>query len=748
MALRILHTGVNARLLSVALAAACLLPASADAQRRRQAVKQAPTDTSGAVVLKHSAPDVAERGRELVLRTVVQARPMPYLPTLYYRLQGQTRFYSLPLHPVPGSVNLWAASIPGIFVTEDIEYFLESYDTQLRGPGRVGSQEKPVRIKVIDPVVPPSQVTVRSDPPDAALQIGERQVGTTPWRGPLAPGTHEVLVSKKGYLDAASTLDVAPGRDIDLRLSLLPAAESAQFAVMSEPAGAKVFIDGQPLGLTPLVALSPEGKYRLVIEKPGYATAQRSILFSRDRSVEISFVMEKLPPEPALAVTTDPSGASVRLNGEVLGVTPFIGVIPSGEHSLMLELDGHRTAEAQILMPEDRDLDLRFALEEAKGAREPLLSVASDPAGATVRIDGEEVGVTPYLAIHEPGEHRVRLDFPGFVPYERRVIVPDAHDLEVSLALIPEPLPPGPAKVAVVTEPPGAAISVNGEPAGQSPVNVQLDAGAHVVVATREGFRTLEDRFSVSQGESMQMRLQLTPLPADGPLEPLLSVVTEPEGAVVAVNGKPVGQTPVSLNLAPGAHQMVVALEGYQMREELFEMPEDRAFELRYSLNLKPLRRTVTLASAAEQQREQKARASAPIVEPETIKSAGAPPPVPAVSEVPLSPLLTQPESPWRTGPLVLGGLGLAAFGGSAAFALRAMSTGTLISEPDVVNRTELRARQGEEIGISLGLAGAGIGLTAAGLIWAATTDSGKDKPKVSVSPGAGGGVVGVSGSF
>ena len=79
----------------------------------------------------------------------------------------------LPMLPVPGSVNIYAGAIPGIFVTKDLEYYLESYDTQLRGPGQVGGQKAPLPVMVLDPAAVPSQVAVRSDPADATLVIDE-----------------------------------------------------------------------------------------------------------------------------------------------------------------------------------------------------------------------------------------------------------------------------------------------------------------------------------------------------------------------------------------------------------------------------------------------------------------------------------------------------------------------------------------------------------------------------------------------
>src|SRR5690606_15867373 len=109
----------------------------------------------------------------------------------------------------------------------------------------------------------------------------------------------------------------------------------------------------------------------------------------------------------------------VVVDGQKLGTTPFIGVVPPGEHSVLLTLEGRRPSQAQILMPEDRDLDLRFALADDMD-REPVIAVSSDPSGATISIDGVELAQkTPYIGLLPAGPHKVMLALDGHHAYER-----------------------------------------------------------------------------------------------------------------------------------------------------------------------------------------------------------------------------------------------------------------------------------------------------------------------------------------
>ncbi len=70
-----------------------------------------------------------------------------------------------------------------------------------------------------------------------------------------------------------------------------------------------------------------------------------------------------------------------------------------------------------------------------------------------------------------------------------------------------------PAVLSVTTDPPGALVTVDGEPFGTTPVREQLPEGTHVVQVEREGY-VVRTREVVSTGgvvESLDLELQLLP---------------------------------------------------------------------------------------------------------------------------------------------------------------------------------------------------------------------------------------------
>jgi serine/threonine protein kinase len=106
---------------------------------------------------------------------------------------------------------------------------------------------------------------------------------------------------------------------------------------------------------------------------------------------------------PAVVVLSEPAGAAVFAGDEKLGVTPLVLGrlwIPPGGRSLRLTLDDHRDRTLPLEPTLSSLLRLEAVLPTALGT----VRVESDPPGAKVTLDGEEVGQTP---LEVPG---VRLD--------------------------------------------------------------------------------------------------------------------------------------------------------------------------------------------------------------------------------------------------------------------------------------------------------------------------------------------------
>lgn len=93
-----------------------------------------------------------------------------------------------------------------------------------------------------------------------------------------------------------------------------------------------------------------------------------------------------------------------------------------------------------------RSIDTLAAALARKGLQQ--LTILSTPAGATVSVDGQPSGVTPWTSDLVPGEHHVRLTYRGHAEEERIVALGASEPGELSVELRPVSATPEPSTTA------------------------------------------------------------------------------------------------------------------------------------------------------------------------------------------------------------------------------------------------------------------------------------------------------------
>src|SRR5262245_23299667 len=112
-------------------------------------------------------------------------------------------------------------------------------------------------------------------------------------------------------------------------------------------------------------------------------------------------------------------------------------------------------------------------------------------------------------------------------------------------------------KVTVTTRPAAAEVLVDGQPHGLTPLTLSIAAGEHSL-AIRSGGVERVLPLTVAAGADIVRDLELPALAA-APVTGVLSVVTDPIGARVSVDGRSVGVSPATVDaLSPGEHNVIV----------------------------------------------------------------------------------------------------------------------------------------------------------------------------------------------
>lgn len=229
--------------------------------------------------------------------------------------------------------------------------------------------------------------------------------------------------------------------------------------------------------------------------------------------------------------------------------------------------------------------------------RVALLKVESSPAGANIYIDRKDLGahgVTPRTLALDPGAARVILELPGHEEAIREVALERGRAVAtgaVELKFIT-------GKVKIAGSPEGAQVRVNrtdGAPACALPCALDLAPGNQIVHVQAEGFFPAQLPVELAKGAEVDLAIELQALP---PATGSLRVTSNHEGALVQVDGKEVGFTPIVIEQPVGLHKVLVTMP--DMRPDEREVSIDEGASVWVQADLRFAGARTTAASKSE----------------------------------------------------------------------------------------------------------------------------------------------------
>lgn len=248
-----------------------------------------------------------------------------------------------------------------------IEISLEGYQT-FKGTATVKENEtKTIQATLTKkPVTPPPTTPVKewaikitSQPAGAKIYINNQYAGVaTPTTLKFKPGTYVLKVVLSGYKDQTRTVtytNSAPNSTtihfvLEKIVTTPPPPKTGILWVISEPAGAEVFVNGTFKGVTPLRLDGVNaGNYTLKVVLSGYESQTKTVTVVGEQTNKFTFTLKKIATKPAiLKVTTIPEGAEVYIDGLLVGISNNSFTISEGTHEILIRLEGYQDYVATI----------------------------------------------------------------------------------------------------------------------------------------------------------------------------------------------------------------------------------------------------------------------------------------------------------------------------------------------------------------------------------------------------------------
>lgn len=331
-----------------------------------------------------------------------------------------------------------------------------------------------------------------------AVRVGPRYL--------MRQGDYQLQFSAQGYYDSQVALNVggAQAQTHPFELTPLPGlvSVSTRDALGEELPGARVLLDGVDLGISPLVdAEVPPGTYELLVQRERYLPYREQVEIE-GRQVQQAMTVTLAPAWADISFASQPAGADIIVNGELLGVTPARVELLQGAYDVTIKRSGYKAWQDDLVVEAGVARQLPgVSLEAADG----LVFIRSTPGNANVTINGQYRGQTPLeVSLPPEQEHEIRLFRTGFDTAVRRIRTSAEEERDMTVALDPITNP-----VTIVAEPADAQLYVNGELKGVANQTVNLIAASQRIEIRREGYVPYAANFTSRPGLDQEIRVRL-----------------------------------------------------------------------------------------------------------------------------------------------------------------------------------------------------------------------------------------------
>jgi TPR repeat protein len=295
----------------------------------------------------------------------------------------------------------------------------------------------------LKPTVEIPALTIQTEPEGASILLDGKPPQAQPNTFAHVPfGFHELSVSLDGYEPIKQELQVHRGMNPEVRLRLKPIVEIPALSIQTEPEGASILLDGKPPQVPPnTFAHVPFGSHQLSVTLDGYEPIKQELQVRGGMTPEIRLQLKPIVEIPALSIRTEPEGASILLDGKPPQVPPnTFNHVPFGTHRLSVTLDGYEPIQRELQVRRGIAPEVRLQLKPIQEI--PALTIQTEPAGASILLDGKSPEVPPSIFTHVPfGSHELSVTLEGYEPIKQNLAIVAGMDPEIRLRLKASPAP-------------------------------------------------------------------------------------------------------------------------------------------------------------------------------------------------------------------------------------------------------------------------------------------------------------------
>ncbi|NLI80247.1 MAG: PEGA domain-containing protein [Deltaproteobacteria bacterium] len=214
----------------------------------------------------------------------------------------------------------------------------------------------------LKPALAMATLQVATSPPGGEVYVDGKLEGKAPVKVELPMGQRKVRVTLPGHEEWSTAVDIREPREYPLQATLKPLVRKAELQIDSNPQGARVYLDGESQGVTPLKLASPGGKHTIRLALADHQDWENTVQLEEGREYPFKIDLKPLSTDAFLSVLSNPPNASVYVNGVAKGKTPLRLRLSPGKYEVRMSLNKYRDwkKEVQLVAAQEYPLEAKL----------------------------------------------------------------------------------------------------------------------------------------------------------------------------------------------------------------------------------------------------------------------------------------------------------------------------------------------------------------------------------------------------
>ncbi|MFC3092940.1 PEGA domain-containing protein [Alteromonas sediminis] len=236
----------------------------------------------------------------------------------------------------------------------------------------------------------------------------------------IPPGEYTLSADHPHYQPFSTALVVKRASQQSLDVSLKPVQGGIDVA--SVPSGARLYLNGQEVGTTPIQLSLEGGKYEVAVQLKGFETSQETLSINQLTPMQTRNY-QLLPEQAKLSIRLEPEGGDLLING-VSGQPGTNSIDANRNHLVRYSKTGYTSFERQVNLAHKAEQALDIVLKKSVGE----VSINAN-VPALIEVNGVAQGESPLQLTLQTLPHTLRISRPGYRAQSIKV-TPNAQKMQ------------------------------------------------------------------------------------------------------------------------------------------------------------------------------------------------------------------------------------------------------------------------------------------------------------------------------